>query len=148
MRTRLMSTRAHDRARRWSRAWAAEETRHAQALGTWLYLSGRVDSRALHASVQRLIGAGVGCGGGSGSSGGGAAADPYQTYIAWALQVRGVARGLGLGAWAAGRGVCGSARRRGPSGPRCSTRPRRRACRPPLPYQWHTRARARAPRVA
>lgn len=44
---------------RWTRAWTAEENRHGDALHKWLYLSGRVDMRAVESTIQRLIGAGL-----------------------------------------------------------------------------------------
>ena len=39
----------------WSRGWTAEEARHGALLNTYLYLSGRVDMRAVDATIQRLI---------------------------------------------------------------------------------------------
>ena len=39
----------------WSRGWTAEERRHGELLNTYLYLSGRVDMRAVDATIQRLI---------------------------------------------------------------------------------------------
>ena len=40
---------------RWTRGWTAEENRHGQLLTTYLYLSGRVDMRAVEATTQHLI---------------------------------------------------------------------------------------------
>lgn len=39
----------------WSRAWTAEENRHGDLLNRYLYLCGRVDMRAVEASVQHLL---------------------------------------------------------------------------------------------
>ncbi|THU71125.1 hypothetical protein C4D60_Mb08t32240 [Musa balbisiana] len=43
----------------WTRTWTAEENRHGDLLGKYLYLSGRVDMRMLEKTVQYLIGAGM-----------------------------------------------------------------------------------------
>jgi acyl-[acyl-carrier-protein] desaturase len=43
---------------RWNRGWTAEENRHGDTLNKFLYLSGRVDMRAVERSVQALLGAG------------------------------------------------------------------------------------------
>ncbi|XP_021752330.1 stearoyl-[acyl-carrier-protein] 9-desaturase, chloroplastic-like [Chenopodium quinoa] len=43
----------------WSRAWSAEENRHGDLLSKYLYLSGRVDMRAIEKTTQYMIGAGV-----------------------------------------------------------------------------------------
>jgi acyl-[acyl-carrier-protein] desaturase len=40
---------------RWTRGWTAEENRHGQLLSTYLYLSGRVDMRAVEVTTQHLI---------------------------------------------------------------------------------------------
>ncbi len=40
---------------RWSRGWTAEENRHGDLLNRYLYLSGRVDMRAVEVTVQNLI---------------------------------------------------------------------------------------------
>ncbi len=40
---------------RWSRGWTAEETRHGKLLSTYLYLSGRVDVRAVEVTIQHLV---------------------------------------------------------------------------------------------
>lgn len=44
---------------RWTRSWTAEENRHGDLLGRYLYLSGRVDMRMVERTVQYLIGAGM-----------------------------------------------------------------------------------------
>lgn len=43
----------------WTRQWTAEENRHGDLLGRYLYLSGRVDMRMVERTVQYLIGAGM-----------------------------------------------------------------------------------------
>jgi len=40
---------------RWTRGWTAEENRHGVLLSTYLYLSGRVDMRAVELTTQHLI---------------------------------------------------------------------------------------------
>lgn len=40
---------------RWSRGWTAEENRHGEILGRYLYLSGRVDMHAFEITTQYLI---------------------------------------------------------------------------------------------
>lgn len=40
---------------RWSRGWTAEENRHGEILGRYMYLSGRVDMRAYEITTQHLI---------------------------------------------------------------------------------------------
>ena len=44
---------------RWTRAWTAEENRHGDLLNKYLYLTGRVDMRAVEKTIQYLIGAGM-----------------------------------------------------------------------------------------
>ena len=44
---------------RWTRAWTAEENRHGDLLNKYLYLSGRVDMRAVETTIQYLIGSGM-----------------------------------------------------------------------------------------
>jgi acyl-[acyl-carrier-protein] desaturase len=39
----------------WSRGWTAEENRHGDLLNRYLYLTGRVDMRAIETTVQNLI---------------------------------------------------------------------------------------------
>ncbi|XP_062227573.1 stearoyl-[acyl-carrier-protein] 9-desaturase 1, chloroplastic-like [Phragmites australis] len=43
----------------WTRAWTAEENRHGDILGKYMYLSGRVDMRMVEKTVQYLIGSGM-----------------------------------------------------------------------------------------
>ena len=43
---------------RWGRGWTAEENRHGDLLNRYLYLTGRVDMRAVEVTVQHLIGRG------------------------------------------------------------------------------------------
>ena len=40
---------------RWTRGWTAEENRHGEILSRYLYLSGRVDMRAVEITTQYLI---------------------------------------------------------------------------------------------
>lgn len=40
---------------RWGRGWTAEENRHGEILSRYLYLSGRVDMRAVEITTQRLL---------------------------------------------------------------------------------------------
>lgn len=40
---------------KWSRGWTAEENRHGDLLNKYLYLSGRVNMRAVEVTVQNLI---------------------------------------------------------------------------------------------
>ncbi len=40
---------------RWTRGWTAEENRHGALLSTYLYLSGRVDMRAVEITTNHLI---------------------------------------------------------------------------------------------
>lgn len=44
---------------RWTREWTAEENRHGDVLNTYLYLTGRVNCRAVQVTVQNLIGSGM-----------------------------------------------------------------------------------------
>eukprot|EP00892_Ulva_mutabilis_P009159 jgi/Ulvmu1/6615/UM003_0252.1 len=43
----------------WTRKWTAEENRHGDLLNKYLYLSGRVDMRAIEVTIQNLIGSGM-----------------------------------------------------------------------------------------
>lgn len=43
----------------WTRAWSAEENRHGDLLSKYLYLSGRVDMKAIEKTIQYMIGSGV-----------------------------------------------------------------------------------------
>jgi len=40
---------------RWSRGWTAEENRHGDILRTYLYITGRVDMKAVDVSIQYLL---------------------------------------------------------------------------------------------
>ena len=40
---------------RWTRGWTAEENRHGDLLNKYLYLSGRVDMKAVEVTIQNLI---------------------------------------------------------------------------------------------
>jgi len=40
---------------RWTRGWTAEENRHGELLNRYLYLSGRVNMRAVEITTQHLI---------------------------------------------------------------------------------------------
>lgn len=44
---------------RWTRGWTAEENRHGDALNKYLYLTGRVDMKAMEITIQNLIGSGM-----------------------------------------------------------------------------------------
>jgi acyl-[acyl-carrier-protein] desaturase len=44
---------------RWTRQWVAEENRHGDLLNKYLWLTGRVDMRAVEGTIQRLIGSGM-----------------------------------------------------------------------------------------
>ncbi len=43
----------------WTRAWTAEEKRHGESLGRYLWLTGRVNGRSIDSTVQRLISSGM-----------------------------------------------------------------------------------------
>jgi len=43
---------------RWSRGWTAEENRHGDLLNKYLYLTGRVDMKAVEITIHNLIGRG------------------------------------------------------------------------------------------
>ncbi len=43
----------------WTRAWTAEEKRHGEALGRYLWLTGRVNGKSVDTTIQRLISAGM-----------------------------------------------------------------------------------------
>lgn len=62
---------------KWVRAWTAEENRHGDLLNKYLYLSGRVDMRAMEISTQYLIQDGFDIGTG---------ADPYRNFIYTSFQ--------------------------------------------------------------
>ena len=61
----------------WSRKWTAEENRHGDVLNRYLYLSGRVDMRAVETSVQYLIGDGFDIQTDD---------DPYRTFVYTSFQ--------------------------------------------------------------
>ncbi|MGN6639551.1 MAG: acyl-ACP desaturase [Mucilaginibacter sp.] len=61
----------------WTRHWSAEENRHGDLLNKYLYLSGRVNMRAMEVSTQYLIADGFDIGTG---------ADPYRNFIYTSFQ--------------------------------------------------------------
>ena len=63
----------------WSRGWTAEENRHGDLLNRYLYLSGRVDMRAVEVTIQNLIRNGFAPGHGN---------DPYKGLIYTSFQER------------------------------------------------------------
>ena len=62
---------------RWIRNWTAEENRHGNLLGTYLYLSGKVDMKAVAVSTQYLIADGFDIG---------TSADPYRNFVYTSFQ--------------------------------------------------------------
>ncbi|OCX54628.1 fatty acid desaturase [Mucilaginibacter sp. PPCGB 2223] len=62
---------------KWTRHWTAEENRHGDLLNKYLYLTGRVDMRAMEVSTQYLIADGFDIGTGS---------DPYRNFIYTSFQ--------------------------------------------------------------
>jgi acyl-[acyl-carrier-protein] desaturase len=62
---------------RWVRGWSAEENRHGDLLNKYLYLSGKVNMRAMETSVQYLIADGYDIG---------TACDPYKSFIYTSFQ--------------------------------------------------------------
>jgi acyl-[acyl-carrier-protein] desaturase len=62
---------------RWNRHWTAEENRHGDLLNKYLYLSGRVNMRAMEVSTQYLIADGFDIGTGH---------DPYRNFIYTSFQ--------------------------------------------------------------
>ncbi len=62
---------------KWVRAWTAEENRHGDLLNKYLYLSGRVDMRAMEISTQYLIADGFDIQTG---------ADPYRNFVYTSFQ--------------------------------------------------------------
>jgi acyl-[acyl-carrier-protein] desaturase len=61
----------------WIRGWTAEENRHGDLLNKFLYLSGRVNMRAMEVSTQYLIADGFDIGTGS---------DPYKNFVYTSFQ--------------------------------------------------------------
>ncbi|CAM3879873.1 acyl-ACP desaturase [Mucilaginibacter galii] len=61
----------------WTRHWTAEENRHGDLLNKYLYLSGRVNMRAMEVSTQYLIADGFDIGTGT---------DPYRNFIYTSFQ--------------------------------------------------------------
>lgn len=64
---------------RWSRGWTAEENRHGDLLNKYLYLTGRVDMRAVEVTIQHLIRNGFNPG---------AQQDPYKGFVYTSFQER------------------------------------------------------------
>lgn len=62
---------------RWIRGWTAEENRHGDLLNKFLYLSGRVNMRAMETSTQYLIADGFDIGTGK---------DPYRNFVYTSFQ--------------------------------------------------------------
>lgn len=64
---------------RWSRAWTAEENRHGDLLNKYLWLSGRVDMKAIEQTIHQLIHSGFDPRTGQ---------DPYQGIVYTSFQER------------------------------------------------------------
>lgn len=62
---------------KWIRGWTAEENRHGDVLNKFLYLSGRVNMRAMETSTQYLIADGFDIGTGR---------DPYRNFVYTSFQ--------------------------------------------------------------
>jgi acyl-[acyl-carrier-protein] desaturase len=62
---------------KWTRHWTSEENRHGDLLNKYLYLSGRVNMRAMEVSTQYLIADGFDIGTGT---------DPYRNFIYTSFQ--------------------------------------------------------------
>ena len=43
----------------WTRAWTAEENRHGDLMNKYIYLTGRVNMKAVEVTIQNLIGSGM-----------------------------------------------------------------------------------------
>jgi len=81
---------------RWSRQWTAEENRHGDLLNRYLYLSGRVDIRAIEQSIMKLITSGFDPD---------TRSDPYRGFIYTSFQERATKISHGnVGKLAAGAG--------------------------------------------
>jgi acyl-[acyl-carrier-protein] desaturase len=63
----------------WSRGWTAEENRHGDLLNRYLYLTGRVDMRAIETTIHHLINSGF-----DPQTG----ADPYLGFVYTSFQER------------------------------------------------------------
>lgn len=64
---------------KWSRVWTSEENRHGDLLNKYLYLSGRVNMKAVESTIQRLIYNGFDAN---------ADSDPYQGLVYTSFQER------------------------------------------------------------
>lgn len=64
---------------RWSKSWTAEENRHGDLLNKYLYMTGRVDMKAVEQTIHRLLMNGF-----DPNSGG----DPYQAIVYTSFQER------------------------------------------------------------
>lgn len=64
---------------KWSRGWTAEENRHGDLLNKYLFLTGRVDMRAVETTIHHLINNGFNTESGN---------DPYQGFIYTSFQER------------------------------------------------------------
>jgi len=63
----------------WTRGWTAEENRHGDLLNKYLYLTGRVDMRAVEVTIQNLLSKGFDPS---------TAQDPYRGFIYTSFQER------------------------------------------------------------
>ncbi len=63
----------------WTRGWTAEENRHGDLLNKYLYLTGRVDMRAVEVTIQNLIRNGFDPS---------TAQDPYKGFVYTSFQER------------------------------------------------------------
>ena len=45
----------------WTRKWTAEENRHGDAMNKYLWLTGKVNMKAVEVTIQNLIGSGSAC---------------------------------------------------------------------------------------
>ena len=64
---------------KWTRGWTAEENRHGDLLNKYLYLTGRVDMRAVEVTIQNLIRNGFDPS---------TAQDPYKGFVYTSFQER------------------------------------------------------------